>query len=94
MSELRTLQSLIEKLPEPGDRPAVLALRKEEIERWSYAELDDHVRRLARGLAERSVERGDHVALLAPNRPEYIAASLGVVEAGAVVVPLDVQFDD
>jgi long-chain acyl-CoA synthetase len=94
MSELRTLQSLLETLPEPGDRPAVLALHKNEIERWSYAELDARARRLARGLAERGVERGDHVALLAPNRPEYIVASLGVVEAGAVVVPLDVQFDD
>ena len=91
MSELRTLHSFIETLSGRGDRPAVLALHKEEIEYWSYAELADHARRLARGLAERGVERGDHVALQAGNRPEWIAACLGAIWAGAVVVPLDVQ---
>ena len=94
MSELSTLQSLIDSLLELGDQPAVLALHKEGIERWSYAELADHVHQLACGLAETGVGGGDHVALLAPNRPEWIVACLAVIEAGAVVVPLDVQFGD
>src|SRR5215212_5996864 len=94
MSELRTLHSFIETLSGRGDRPAMLALHKEEIEYWSYAELADHARRLARGLAERRVERGDHVALQAGNRPEWIAACLGAIWAGAVGVPLDVQMGD
>src|SRR5918994_2512479 len=94
MSEPRTLQSFIETLTERDDRPAVLALHKEEIEHWSYAELDDHARRLARGLAERGVGRGDHVALQAGNRPEWIAVCLGTIWAGVVVVPLDVQMGD
>jgi long-chain acyl-CoA synthetase len=94
MSELRTLRSLIDALPEHGDRPAVFALQKEDAERWSYSELDDHVRRLARGLADVGVGRGDHVALLAPNGPEWLAACLAVIWAGAVIVPLDVQLDD
>src|SRR5215203_4634859 len=94
MSELSTLQSLIDSLLELGDQPAVLALHKEGIERWSYAELADHVQQLAYGLAETGVGGGDHVALLARNRPEWIVACLAVIEAGAVVVPLDVQFGD
>src|SRR5438093_8229481 len=40
------------------------------------------------------VGRGDAVALLAGNRPEWVAACLAVIQAGAVVVPLDVQFPD
>src|SRR5215210_2786706 len=94
MSELRTLRSLVDALSEHGDRPAVLALHKESIERWSYAELADHVRRLASGLTETEVGRGDHVALLAANRPEWIAACLAVIGGGGVVVPLDVQLGD
>src|ERR687893_887812 len=94
MSEPRTLQSFIETLTERGDRPAVLALHKGQIEHWSYAELADYAGRLARGLAERGVGRGYHVALQAGNRPEWIAACLAVIWTGAVVVPLDVQMGD
>jgi long-chain acyl-CoA synthetase len=94
MSELSTLQSLVDSLLELGDQPAVLALRKEGIECWSYAELADPVQQLTCGLAETGVGGGDHVALLAPNRPEWIAACLAVIKAGAVVVPLDVKFGD
>jgi acyl-CoA synthetase (AMP-forming)/AMP-acid ligase II len=36
---------------------------------------------------------GDHVAMVARNRPEWFAACLGIVQAGGMVVPLDVQFD-
>jgi acyl-CoA synthetase (AMP-forming)/AMP-acid ligase II len=75
MSELRTLRSLVDTLSEhDGDRLAVLALHKESIERWSYTELADHVRRLASGLSETGAGQGDHVALLAANWPERIAA--------------------
>ncbi|MCA3749403.1 MAG: AMP-binding protein, partial [Rubrobacter sp.] len=94
MDELRTLGTLIETLPEHGEKPAVLAPREEDIERWSYAELADHARRLARGLAEVGIGRGDHVALLAGNSPEWISACLAAIGVGAVVVPLDAQLDD
>ena len=94
MSELRTLRSLVDAISEHGDQPAVLALHKEEIERWSYAELADQAWRLAGGLSETGVGRGDHVALLAANRPEWIAACLAVIGAGGVVVPLDAQLGD
>ncbi len=94
MSELRTLGSLVDTLSERGDRPAMLALHKEDAERWTYAGLSGHVRRLASGLVEAGVHRGDHVALLAGNRVEWIVACLAVIGAGAVVVPLDAQIGD
>src|SRR5436190_586729 len=94
MEKLHTLQSVIDRFPEHGDRPALLALHRAGIERRSYAELADQVQRLARGLAEAGVGRGDHVALLAGNRTEWITACLAVIKAGAVVVPLDVQLAD
>jgi len=91
---LRTLQSLVEGLPERGDRPAVLALHKEGAERWSYGEFADHALRLAHGLAGAGIERGDRVMLFAPNRPEWVVACLAVVRAGAVAVPLDAQLGE
>jgi long-chain acyl-CoA synthetase len=92
MDKLRTLQSLVETLSEHSDQAVMLALHKEGVERWSYAELADHVQRLAHGLAAAGVGCGDHVALLADNRPAWIIACLAVLKAGAVVVPVDVQF--
>src|SRR5215211_2077929 len=92
--ELRTLRPLIEVLAGHGDRRAVLALQKEGAESWSYGELAEHARRLAHGLARVGVSRGDHVALLAANRPEWIVACLAIVGTGAVATPVDVQLGD
>ncbi|WP_207890344.1 AMP-binding protein [Rubrobacter taiwanensis] len=92
MGELLTLKSLVGDLA--SDRPAIAALQKEDAEFWTYAELAGRARRLAGGLAETGVGRGDRVALLADNRPEWIASCLAVIEAGAVIVPLDVNLED
>ena len=56
MSELRTLRSFFDTLHERGDRPAVLALHKEDVESWSYDELVSHAQRLASGLIEAGVD--------------------------------------
>jgi long-chain acyl-CoA synthetase len=93
-SELRTLPYLIDILAEHGDRQAVLALQNEGTESWSYSDLAEHARRLAHGLGESGVSRGDDVALLATNRPEWIVACLAVVGTGAVATPVDVQLGD
>src|SRR5215210_9140404 len=94
MSELRTLGSLFDALAEHGDRQAVLALQKEGTESWSYSDLAEHAQRLAHGLGESGVSRGDHVALLATNRPEWMVACLAVIGSGAVATPIDVQLGD
>src|SRR5918994_443377 len=94
MSELRTLRSFFDTLHGRGDRPALLALHKEDVESWSYDELADHARRLAGGLIDAGVGRGDHLALFAANRVEWIIACLGAIGAGGAVVPPDPQIGD
>ncbi len=42
MSELRTLVSPTEALSEHGEKPAIVAMREEGAERWSYTDLGDH----------------------------------------------------
>src|SRR6266852_5890106 len=64
---------------------AVFALRKRGSETWSYADLDGCVDRLARGLRHAGLARGDRAAIIADNAPEWIAAALAVIRAGAVV---------
>src|SRR3954465_498592 len=66
---------------EHGDRVAVRT-RDDEI-RWTWAELRDRVDALAGGLARLAVTRGDTVALMISNRPEFHLADLAAMTLGA-----------
>ena len=93
-NKVETLGSVIDGLSAPGGRPALVAFGEEGVETLSYRELAGWVRFLAHGLRGVGVERGDHVAIVCGNRPEWVAACLAVISAGAVVVPVDVQIGD
>ena len=57
---------------------------------WSYAELWDRSAQLARAVRSlRGYAPGCRIGLLGSNTPEYLAAYLGVIRSGAVVVPLN-----
>ena len=63
-----------------------LVVGSEEI---SYAELQRRVERTAGALAARGVGRGDRVAVLAKNGPEYVALYFATATLGAILVPLN-----
>ncbi|MDO7837386.1 class I adenylate-forming enzyme family protein [Sphingobium sp. HBC34] len=54
----------------------------------SFRDLARTVRRLASGLLGAGFVRGDHVAVLLPNRIEYAVTWLALAQIGAVMVPL------
>src|ERR1035437_991273 len=51
----------------------------------SYEQLQDHVNRLAAGLQALGVEKGDRVALMMPNCPQFVISFFGALRAGAIV---------
>jgi acyl-CoA synthetase (AMP-forming)/AMP-acid ligase II len=53
--------------------------------RISYAELHDRVLRLAAILDQRGLKRGDRVAILSENRPEYVELELAAARNGLIV---------
>jgi long-chain acyl-CoA synthetase len=57
--------------------------------RLSYAQLDRLSDRFAAALAGLGVRRGDPVALILPNCPQFLIAEFGVWKAGATVLPLN-----
>jgi long-chain acyl-CoA synthetase len=65
-----------------GDRVAVRT--KDDSVSLTWAELRDRVDALAGGLAKLGVRRGDTVALMFSNRPEFHLADLAVMMLGAV----------
>jgi long-chain acyl-CoA synthetase len=60
--------------------------------RLGHAERLERVERTAHGLAARDVVAGDAVALILPNGPDFVTSFLAVAGLGAVVVPLNPQF--
>jgi len=58
----------------------------------SYAELDEASNKVANALVEMGVGKGDRVALLLANSPEFIAIYFGVVKIGGVAALLDPKY--
>jgi len=57
--------------------------------RISYSRLWDESLRLAGALRGLGLEKGDRVAMLLPNVPQFIIAYNGIMAAGGVVVPIN-----
>jgi fatty-acyl-CoA synthase len=57
--------------------------------RWSFAELDREVERIARGLIACGLERGDRIGIWAPNRTEWVLTMFAAARAGLVLVNLN-----
>lgn len=55
----------------------------------TYAELIELVDRFADGLSAQGVKKGDTVALLVGNSPNFIISYYGIIRLGAVVVPMN-----
>ena len=73
-----------------GERRALTAFEPVALA-MSWKEVRAAARRTAAYLLAHGVRRGDRVALTGKNCPEWAVAYLGILAAGAVVVPLDHQ---
>lgn len=62
--------------------------------RWTYGELLASVDRLARGLIAWGIEQGAHVAVMAPNLPEWLLLEFALAKVGAVLVTVNPAFHD
>jgi long-chain acyl-CoA synthetase len=70
-----------------GGHPAVII----EGKRFSHAEIDLLSDKAAAGLAAKGVLKGDRVALYCLNSAEFAIAYVGIIKAGAVVVPINLM---
>jgi fatty-acyl-CoA synthase len=78
----RTLPRVIDELAQRyGDSPALLSDR----ETLSFRDLAERSRQYARWALDQGLGKGSAVALIMPNRPEYMAVWLGLTRVGVVV---------
>ncbi|MDR0453060.1 MAG: AMP-binding protein [Treponema sp.] len=78
-----------------GDRPCFTIFEPGRIS-LNYNEALKLINAVARWLHSRGIRKGDRVALTGKNSPEWTVAYLGILFAGATVVPIDAQlkFDE
>ena len=57
--------------------------------RWSYAELQTAVRRLATGLLRAGIHVGDRIGIWSPNRWEWVLVQYATAEIGAILVTIN-----
>ncbi len=71
-----------------GDAPAIQFKDGDEWVKRSFAEVEETVRKLALGLADLGVAKGDKVSILANTRPEWTYFDFAALSIGATVVPI------
>ena len=70
-----------------GVSPQAIAL-EDHRRRVSFGELEERTNAFGHGLEALGVQPGDHVALVAGNRVEFVEALLGAMRAGMLVTPV------
>ncbi len=60
--------------------------------RLTFDQLAEQAAAATRAIVANGIERGDRVAIWAPNCAEWVIAALGAVGAGALLVPLNTRF--
>jgi acyl-CoA synthetase (AMP-forming)/AMP-acid ligase II len=78
---------VLEHARELGDKPALVDGPTGRA--LSFAELDDQVRRVAGALAAKGFGKGDKLALLSPNVPEYGVTFLATTMTGGTVTTIN-----
>ena len=61
-------------------------------QRLTYAQLGERVREAAAAAIASDIQPGDRVSIWAPNSVEWVIAALGLVSAGAALVPLNTRY--
>ncbi|HSR12553.1 MAG TPA: AMP-binding protein [Thermodesulfobacteriota bacterium] len=70
-------------------QPGRVAMRRKEYGIWqdiTWAEYHAQVRKVAMGLHALGVRRGDHVAIVGENQPEWLFSAMGVMSIGGIFV--------
>ncbi len=89
--EFRTIPEMFQKLTTKfgsDPRPAVRYKSEGSYKGISYSDLRSRVETFAFGLAALGLQRGDRIAIVSENRPEWIIADQAIVALGAIDVPL------
>lgn len=89
---IETIPEMIEfSVNDNGGNTAFLMPRDGQLYQLTYNQTYEIIKKLARYLKEQGIEKGDHVAILGENRPEWGISFFAISWIGAVAIPLDAR---
>jgi long-chain acyl-CoA synthetase len=71
-----------------GDRVALRHKVEKVYQDITYRALAESIEKMASGLAQLGIQKGDRVAILSENRPEWAITDLAVLALGGIVIPI------
>jgi len=90
-AEPSTLQQLVRLLAGRGSDPAVVIVGPAAIDTVPFTQLVESAQRVTEDLRRHGVELGEPVGITSQNNVSWIATCLGILAAGAAVMPLDAK---
>jgi crotonobetaine/carnitine-CoA ligase len=87
--EERVLARVLEKRASEGGDKIFLRFRDRE---FTYATTSTNANRIANGLIDMGISKGDRVCIMLPNCPEFLFTWFGITKMGAIEVPINTAF--
>ncbi len=85
----RTINDMFqESVRKYGDKDALQVKKGGKYIGISYSELGRSIENFSLGLISLGIEKGDKIAILSENRPEWVISDLGILSAGGINVPI------
>ena len=88
MDRITINQMVQNTIQQHGSKTALSHKVDKEYQDISYATLADRIKHFCLGLTELGLQKGDRVALLSENRPEWAITDLAILAGGGVTVPM------
>ena len=89
MSEIRNIAEMLEVIAKKYKRKEALFFEGKVV---TYSELDENANKAANALAGLGIKKGDRVAIMLPNIPEFVYTFFGIQKLGAVAVPFNTMY--
>jgi len=88
---MKTIVELLENASQKyGNNPYLLEKKTDKYEAITFNETKDRAYKVAAGFLSLGINKGDRVALLCEARTDWVISELGILNAGAVSVPLSI----
>jgi long-chain acyl-CoA synthetase len=89
VSEYKCLGHILEERAKKLKKKTAIFFEGKEI---SYDQLNENVNKLANGLKSLGITKGERVAIMLPNIPEFVYSFLAIQKMGAVAVPFNTMY--